>query len=264
MSSATLPATDPLQALVPVEAQTAASALVGDVVDRALDLAVTDASTLARATDLILGIRDLQTAVVEKLKPWTTAAYNAHKALTGFRDGFTSRLTLADRHLVGQVNAYKKREEDRLREEQAERDRLAAAARAKVEEKVLEVAVEAEAAGDTAGAKAILEDATAPRLPVLGPVSAPITTPGLSTVTRYRAQIIETNGDTRPSMIALVKAVASGDAPLELLTLNQTTANALARNRKKAGPWFPGLEIVSEDSLQRSPARGGRGSEEGM
>lgn len=264
MTTAALPATDPLQALVPVEAQAAANNLVGDVVDRALLVTVTDAPSLSRATDLLLGIRDLQTAVIEKLKPWTTAAHNAHKALTTFRDGFTSRLTLADRHLVGQVNAYKRREEDRLRAEQEERDRLAAAARAKVEEKVLEVAVEAEKAGDTAGAQALVEQVTAPRLPVLGPTAAAITTPGLSTVTRYRAQLIEKNGDTRESLLALIRAVASGEAPVEFLVLDQTTANALARKRKKVGAWYPGLEVASEDGLQRSPGRGARGPEEGM
>lgn len=241
---------------IPVEARDAATSVVGDVVDRAMTVAVTDPDTLARAGDLLLGIRDLKDRVKEIMRPWTDEAFRRHKALTGFTSGFLTRLGDADYHLVRQISDYRERETTRLKAEQAERDRVAADAKAKLDAAVMEVAEKAEAAGDTAGATALIDQHTAARLPVLGPSTPAISTPGLAVSVKYRAELVD--------MKALARAVADGAAPVELLALDTTFANALARKRKKAGPLYPGVDCVSEDGIRRTAGRGGMGSEDGM
>jgi hypothetical protein len=243
-------------ALVPVEARDAATSLVGDVVDRAMTVEVIDAGTLARAGDLLLGVRDLKDRVKEVMRPWTDEAFRRHKAFTGFTNGFLTRLGDADFHLVCQIGGYRDRETARLKAEQAERDRVAMEAKANLDAAVLDVAEKAEAAGDAAGAAALIEQHTAPRLPVLGPTTPAISTPGLAVSVKYHAELVD--------MKALARAVADGAAPVELLALDTTFANAAARKRKKVGPLYPGVECVSEDGIRRTAGRGGMGSEDGM
>jgi len=251
--------------LVPVEARQAVEALLGDVCERATGLQVTDADSMQRAGDLLLGIRELQDKVVEKLEPWVKDRYLPWKAMTDLRGRIVAQLKAGDAHLVRQRDAWRTAEDKRLADEEAARLALTAAARATVEDKVLEVATAAEAAGDTATAAALVEHAAAPRLPVPGLRPVVAQTPGLAVTKRYRAQFHKAlDGVDTQARLDLARAVVAGKAPAELIALDGPMAALLAKKYGREGEMYPGVMVVEEKSERRTAQRGGRGTEDGM
>lgn len=113
----------------------------------------------------------------------------------------------------------RRRAEDALREAEAQRAARAEAARA-----AAETMDPVAALGIVAQADAI---EAAPILPVaVAPAPAAPTTPGVSLVTRWSAEVVD--------FAALVRAVAAGDVPLDALQPNSTWLSERAREQREA------------------------------
>jgi hypothetical protein len=143
------------------------------------------------------------------------------------------------------AEAAAQRERERLEREAAA---LAAAEQRRLqteaEDRRLQEAAQLEAAGDRAGAERLIAAPVAAPLvspaPVFAPrppVAAPPKVEGVSFRDAYHAEVVD--------LMALVKAVAAGQAPLTLLQVNTTALNGLARSLKGALV-IPGVKVVSD------------------
>jgi hypothetical protein len=131
--------------------------------------------------------------------------------------------------------AERKERERQEAEMKAERERLAQQAR----DEQIARALEAEDLGDIDQATAILDEVTVIAEPVAAPptiiqAAAPTRFAGSSGKTSYSAKVT--------NLMALVKAVAEGKAPLQALTANESFINAQARAYKE-GFSMPGCEL---------------------
>lgn len=137
----------------------------------------------------------------------------------------------------------------------AERERLAALERAQAEaaRKAQAEAQAAAAAGDREAAQKAQAEADAARqqaeisamtarvVTVAPEVEAPSKVTGISGRVTYVAEV----GD----LMALVKAVAAGAAPIEALQADVKFLGAQARAYKKEGPLYPGVMVVAERGI---------------
>lgn len=140
-------------------------------------------------------------------------------------------------------------------EARAERERLAAIEREQAEaaRRAQEEAEAAAAAGDEqaaaeamAAAQAAQEQAavaalTAQVVTIAPAVEAPAKVTGISGRVTYSAEVTD--------LLALVQAVAAGQAPIECLQADTKFLGAQARAFKKAGQLFPGVMAVAERSI---------------
>lgn len=142
----------------------------------------------------------------------------------------------------------------------AERERLAELERQQAEaaRRAQEEAQAAAAAGDIEAAEIALAEAqaaeqqaavaamTAQVVTVAPAVEAPAKVAGISGRVTYSAQVDD--------LLALVKAVAAGQAPLEALQPDMKFLGAQARAFKKAGQLYPGVTINAERSISARAA----------
>lgn len=139
-----------------------------------------------------------------------------------------------EQHLKGTMLDWRRQEERRLAELQRaadeERQRLAAeAAKAAEEGRVADAIV------------AAADSLAVPNVP-----KAVANARGTSVTPTYRAEV--------ESLQDLVLAVAAGEAPLNLLTANQSALNALARATKQEGVVVPGVRFLREDTMSARAA----------
>lgn len=257
-----------LTALVPTEAQLAATRALDGIDRTILGLAVVDAPTHARMGELVLAERGLRDTVANIIKPYKTEAHNRHRAITAFENELLGKLLEADRHGVGQMRAWEDAEAAARKAEEARLAALAAEATRIVESKVVETAANLEAAGRGEEAAALVETAAAPKMPFAPtPTSGrPVATPGLKPVTVWSAV-----QETRPgALLDLVKAIAAGTVPVDAIEPNMTYMNGRARKQKAKGPLttadgqiVPGFVVQGTDDYRRAPGAG-RDPEAGM
>lgn len=140
-------------------------------------------------------------------------------------------------------------------EARAERERLAAlereqaeAARRAAEEAQLaaaageqEAAAAAMAVAQAAQEQAAVAALTAQVVTVAPEVESPSKVAGISGRVTYSAEVTD--------LLALVKAVAAGQAPVECLQADMKFLGAQARAFKKAGQLYPGVEARAERSI---------------
>lgn len=140
-------------------------------------------------------------------------------------------------------------------EARAERERLAKIEREQAEaaRKAQQEAQAAAAAGDQAAAakaQAAAEEAqqqaevaamTATVMTVAPVVEAPAKVSGISSRVTYSAEVFD--------LLALVKAVAAGTAPVECIQADDKFLGAQARAFKKEGQLYPGVDIKAERGI---------------
>jgi len=150
----------------------------------------------------------------------------------------------AEARLRREAEAAAQRERERLeREAREQADRVQRELQRAAESQRLAAAVALETQGDRDGAERLI---AAPLVvPVVSP--APVFVPrpvaptpkveGVSFRDAFHAEVYD--------LLALVKAVAAGQAPLALLHVNTTALNGLARSLKGALV-IPGVKVVSD------------------
>ena len=127
-----------------------------------------------------------------------------------------------------------KQRQEREAAERAAREEAERVAR----EEQLARAIELEASGELEQATAVLEEPLAP-MPVVVQAAAPVHVAGKVSKTVYGAKVTD--------LMALVKAVAEGKAPIQALLADQSFLNKQATAFKE-GFSYPGVELTKTES----------------
>jgi len=190
------------------------------IIEEAHLVAVTDSETYTNAGILWKSIKDLKKKVSDHHEEIISLAHQTHKKAIAQRDKILVPLTGAGKSVKTAMETYD-REQERIRQEQERR--LREIARKEEEDRQLEEALEAEQNGEQEEAEAILEEPA-----YVPPVVVPKTTPKLKEGPVYRPiwqyEVID--------FLALVKAVASGKAPILALQANNVFLGQQARSLK--------------------------------
>jgi hypothetical protein len=209
--------------------------------ERAKLVAITDNESYTLAANTLKSIKDYLRRVDERLEPGKKAAYAAYQEwLDLIRDAKAPYLE-AEAHIKLQIAAYQREEEIKR---QAEERRLREIARKQEEERRLQDAILAEQEGNHDEAEAILQE-TACVVPPIVEKSMP-KVEGISTTLIWRARVT--------NLMALVRAVARGEAPLNLLMANDTAVNGMARSLK-GSMRYDGIEVYSETIVRAGNGR---------
>lgn len=210
-----------------------------DLAASALSLTISTPAAHVSGQELIIAIGSMKKQVTEFFAPMKTAAHAAHKAVCDRENQTLKPLLDAQKELSSKLVAFERQVEADRRAEQ-ERLRIEAQAKADAEAKeeaerlALEDAVELEAAGDVAGAEAVLSNPApiAPRY-----VPAPVVA---SPITRIAGAVGKEVWKARVVNPALV--------PREWLIVDEAGLNKHAANRKSMAV-VPGVEFYPESSV---------------
>jgi colicin import membrane protein len=234
----------------------------------ASDYVIDSPTMFELASDDLKQVKALQKEVEEKRTSITGPLNQAVKAVNDLFRAPKEYLDKAETTLKRAMVAYTT-EQERLAAEarakaeaeaRAERERLAAIEREQAEAARLaqEEAQAAAAAGDQEAAAAAMAAAqaaeqqaavaamTAQVVTVAPAVEAPAKVTGISGRVTYSAEVTD--------LLALVQAVAAGQAPIECLQADAKFLGAQARAFKKAGELFPGVMAVAERSISARAA----------
>lgn len=177
---------------------------------------VADAATYDIAGQTCKELTALEKRIQKYWEEDIDRAYQSHRSLTRKRDEMLKPVSERKVLLKRQMGVWEDEQERVRRETQRVADE---AARKMAEEQALAEAEAHERAGDSAAAAAVLEQPMQPP-----PVAVRSAVPkGYGTFTRkiWRAEIVD--------LMALVKAVAAGKAPLQALEANMVFLNNQAR-----------------------------------
>lgn len=198
-----------------------------DLATRALSLTIATPAAHVAGQELIIAIGDMKKQVEAFFLPMKTAAHAAHKAVCNRENETLKPLADAGAELGRRIRTFEKQVEADRQAEQ-ERLRIAAQAQAEAEAKAeserlaLEDAVELEAAGDTAGAEAVLANPI-PVQPRYTP--PPVVASPIARVTGAGKFLKEKR------WIAVVENINL--VPREWMVVDQVALNRFAANRKQ-------------------------------
>ena len=213
---------------VPIEKE------ISPIVARAQALTVTSEAEHGVAQEVLKSVAIAERRVKELFEEPKVAAHQAHKAITKAEGKLLEPLVLARGILSKKCTAYEIEEQRKADEE---RQRLEVIAKQQEEERQLLAAVDAEAAGDKAGAEQILQEETVTPSIYVAPKVADVQ--GISTRTTWGAEVV--------SLIELVKYVAGNPNEIALLEANMPALNGRARSMKQ-GFKLPGCRLVENRS----------------
>lgn len=157
------------------------------------------------------------------------------KPVLAHETAFAGELDTEKRRLGVLITAYNQKVE---RERQAEEARQREEAERQERERKLQLAIEAEQAGDSQGAEAILEEPIMPA-PVAIQQEAPRKMSGQVPKTTYSCTVT--------NLMELVKAVAEGRAKIQCIMADEAYLNSTARNDKE-GFSIPGCRLNRSNS----------------
>ena len=132
-----------------------------EVLDQSKLLKVFDADSFSRATHFLKDLKTVQTEISETFDPIIRAQHQAHKKSLETKRKYSRPLLLAEGIVKGKIKDYHVEQERIRQEEEAKINREIKKAE---EERLLQMAEEAEKAGDTDEAEAILKS------PIVAPV----------------------------------------------------------------------------------------------
>lgn len=200
-------------------------------VEEALQITVMDQGSFDEASSMLQQLKKAKSVVVDIFADPKRTALAAHRSVVAAEKRVLEPLDKADRHLRMGVSTYsQKLEQERLAVEREERKRLEAEAEAERARQF----EEALADDNEEEAEAILEAPTASFEPPPLPAKTKPPTGPVGTQTRWKGECID--------LMALVRAVAVKDAPLELLKVDQAALNSYATFKKEDAK-LPGVRF---------------------
>jgi hypothetical protein len=223
----------------------------------AQDLVVRTDDDYRQAGEILRAVRAQNRAIEERLNPIIAAANKAHKAATSLRSELTAPIVRAETAVKVSMAAFvdRRAEEERERRRQAEEVELKRQAeeRARLEEarrdeaRLLVTAAELEAKGQVEEAAALLDEIVAapitpPPLPA-PPPAPPIRVEkvaGASVRAAWSMRIVDER--------QLVEAWLRGEVPADVVSINQSALDRIARSMKAASR-VPGCEAVSQTTI---------------
>ena len=244
-----------------------------DLATRIPLIAIIDAPTFALAVQERAEIKRRRARIGELMDPIVSATNTAHKKAVAQRDALLAPFVEADKAYSRKMGEYEQEQARKQREAdeaaRRERERLAAAEQARVAAEQRRVQAEAEAvrAAEIAAAQG-RGDVGATMDLAEAPVAVPVVTPrpvyvpraawvpppkaaGVSFSTRWSAEVTD--------LLALVKAVAGGQAPLTVLTPHMPALNAMARKEQDRLD-LPGVRAVPERIAAQKVSSAARGA----
>jgi hypothetical protein len=217
--------------------------------DQAKMIMVKDQASLQKANMFFLDIKALRKKIAEVFNPIISKAHAAHQEALKQKADAEAPLILAEKYLNGQVTDYK-REQDRIRAEEEERNRLEAIRieaerRQKEEDERLAKAAELEASGAKEEAEAVIQEAIEEKEKPIEPYIPPPSTPkvelnGATVKTYWHAEVTD--------LRALCKAIGDGSQPTAYVEAKMPVLNTLATRLKKELN-IPGVKAVSTTSM---------------
>ena len=164
-------------------------------------------------------------ALTEKRLEITRPMDAAKKKVMDFFKPPIEALNLAESGLKRKMTVFSQEQERIRRAAERQRQAQEQADREKAEAEALELAQIAEGEGDKETAEAILEEAQQPITPAAPVVVAEKPkAAGISMRDNYKAEVTD--------LMALVKAVAAGDAPITMIKADDSALNKMAKATK--------------------------------
>jgi hypothetical protein len=201
--------------------------------DQAKAIAVTDADSYIRAGELWNDIRAMRKKVADTFDPMIAHWHTGHKLALKKKSEIDGPLETAEKFTKRQMNTYDE-EQERIRQD--EQRRLQEEAKKREEEARLQAAIEAEQAGAKEEAEEIFNE-PAYVAPVIVPKAVPKVVGGPVFQTRWSHEVTD--------LMALVKAVAEGLAPIQAIQANDVFLGQQARSLKDAMR-IPGVKSYSK------------------
>ncbi len=200
--------------------------------DRAAAVEIKDQPTYDAAVDLLRAVKGLRDEAETHHRPVIDAAHKAHKAALAALKRVDEPLILAEGTIKRKIGAWDQ-EQERIRKEaelaaQKEAERL----HAEQLERELE-ALEASGA-KPAEVKAVIEQAEFTPIVAPRPVQTYQPASGVSTQERWSAEVF--------NLLELVRFVGANPQFIQLLQVNQTALNTMARAMKQTMN-FPGVKV---------------------
>lgn len=204
-----------------------------EIVTRARELVVVDDASYKAAGEQLQVVKRLRNEVAATFGPMKKKAHEAHKEILAQEKKHDDPLIAAERVLKQEkIAPFLDRREQ---EERAERARLEAEARQRDEDARLAEAANLEAAGEREAAERVLDEpAMAPPAPTLPP--KPKAT-GVSTRKAYVVEVVD--------LMALVRDVAAGKAPINVLVPNESALRKMADALKGDLP-YAGVKVTQK------------------
>lgn len=197
-------------------------------------LRIVDQSSYELSAGILKTVKEMSKRLDEKRKEITSPLDVAKKAVMDLFRSPSERLALAESNLKNKMLEYQN-EQDRIRREAEEKLRLEAE---KKQRELEERAKKAEENGKVGKAEELRDKAAMTIAPTIAPTVQKVE--GVSTREVWSAEVVD--------VMALVKAVAEGKAPLNFLQVNTTVLNAQARATKDSLS-FPGVKFISTKVL---------------
>ena len=206
------------------------------VKEQATELKITDAPSYEKAKELLLTIKDLRKEIESTFRPIIEKAHAAHKEAIGQQRKVETPLVEAENIIKPLISKFLAEEE---RKRKAEEDRLRKIAEAEAEDRRLAEALQAEADGNSEEAAAILDEEPAYIPPPIVPRTVS-TGGGIAMRENWLCRV--------ENLMALVKAVAEGKAPLAAVNANVVFLGQQARSLRSEMQ-YPGVVVYSEKSI---------------
>jgi hypothetical protein len=232
----------------PTAARLAVISRAQQFAQRITTVTVTSPESYTVAGETLRAVKSLRDELETVCRPVINAHHQAHKqAMEEFKRG-DSPLMVAESNLKRALLGYDQEQERIRRVEQARLQKIAEDAareeqRKAEEERRLQAAIEAEAAGDKEEAKAILEAPIVEQPVFVAPVVLATTTPkveGLSKRQVWKCEVTD--------LMALVRAVAAGTIPLAAIEANTVFLGQQARSLKSEMR-YPGVKVWPEETM---------------
>jgi len=202
--------------------------------ERAQALRIDSDEALMQADEMLLGIKDLEKEITAHHGPIKRKAHEAWKAVVAAEKRMLEPLRQAEAVIKQRIGDYRRERELAIEEARREAEEEA---RRRAEEQALVAAAAAERAGATSTEiEAILDGAMRQPLPVPKPPEPP-KTKGISTVTVFRAEVID--------LKALAGGVVNGTVPPAFIEPNVKALNQWARATKGSAQ-LPGVRVIAE------------------
>ena len=237
------------------QAQKLHASVHGLVID-SQDLATLASEDLRRVKTLQKDVEDKRTSITG---PLNAAVKAVNDLFRGPKDYLDQAETVLKRAITGwnveqeqlaaeartkaeaEARAERERLEAEQRQQNEEAERKLAAAQAAAQSGNAEDAARLKAEADAAAIQAEATSAAAQVVTIAPTVTAPIAAAGISKRVTYSAEVTD--------LLALVKAVAEGKAPIEAVQADTKFLGAQARAFKKQGDLYPGVKSVAPASV---------------
>jgi hypothetical protein len=201
--------------------------------EQANAIVITDVGSYVMAGDLFSQIKAIRAKVSESFDPIIKKAHDAHKEALLRKSIVDKPLEVAERFVKGRMSDWDLEQENLRKAKEAI---LQAEARKREEEDRLQAAIEAEQAGAKEEAEEIINEPSYVA-PVIVPKAVPKVVGGPVFQTRWSHEVTD--------LMALVKAVAAGLAPIQAIQANDVFLGQQARSLKDAMR-IPGVKSYSK------------------